>query len=94
MSLFLHQVAADHQRVHSGTEECAHGIGRRIHDGFAAQVERRVHDHGHAGALAEFIDQVPVQRIDFFFDRLRTRAAIHVRDRGNDARVSPASPDW
>jgi len=38
----------------------------RVHDGFTAQVEGRVHDDGHAGALAEFVDQAVVERIDSF----------------------------
>ena len=34
------------------------------------------------------------KRIDVFFHGLRPRAAVHVRDRGNDARVFRALPDW
>ena len=44
-------------------------------DGFATQVERGVHNDGHAGAFLELVKQLPVQRIDFSLDGLRARAA-------------------
>jgi len=46
--LIFDEEASDHQRVHAGAEKCPYRVGRRVHDGFAAQVERRVHDDGHA----------------------------------------------
>ena len=56
-----------------------------MHDGFAAKIEGSVHDDGNSGAFAEFVDEAIVKRIDFFFDGLRTGAAIDVSDRRNHA---------
>src|ERR1700747_76559 len=56
---FLHQKTADDQCIHARAKECAHRVCWRVHDGFAAQIERRVHDHRHSGALFEFIQQTP-----------------------------------
>src|SRR5258707_5584318 len=83
--LFLHKETSEEQSVHARAEKRTDRVGGRVHDGFAAQVEGRVHDDGHAGALAEFIDQAVVERIDFFFDGLRARAAVHVSDGGDGA---------
>src|SRR5258708_2115161 len=82
---FFDQVASDHQRVHAGAETCADCVGRRVYDGFAAQIKRRVQNHGHARPLSEFIDQPPIKRIGLFLDGLRPRAAVHMRDRWNYA---------
>jgi len=64
------------------------GVGGSVNNGFTAEIERRVHDDGNAGALAKFIDEPPIERIDFLFDGLRTGAAVNVRDGGNDAAFS------
>ena len=82
--LLLHQKAAEDEGVHAGTKKGAEGIGGRVHDGFAAKIEGGVHDHGHAGALAEFIDEAVVERVNFLFDRLGTGAAVDVGDRRDD----------
>src|SRR5260370_7535788 len=82
---FLDEEASDHQRVHAGAEKGSYRIGRRVYDGFAAKIERRVHDDGHARAFSKFIDQPPVERIDLFLDSLRPRAAVYVRDGRNYA---------
>src|SRR5712664_5002012 len=82
---FLHKKAADDQRIHPGTEECAHRVGRRMHNGLATQIERGVHDYRDAGALFEFIQQTPVQRIYFFLHGLWPRATVDVRHRRNQA---------
>src|SRR5467141_2691315 len=82
---FFHEEASDHQGVHAGAEKCSNRVGRRVNDGFAAQIERRVHDYGHARALSEFIDQPPIERIDLFLDGLWPRAAVHMRDGWNYA---------
>ncbi len=84
-SSFFDEVASDRQRVHAGTKKCSYRVGRRVHDGFAAQIERGVQNDGYPGALSEFIDQPPIQRIDLFLDSLRPRAAVHVRDGRNYA---------
>ena len=39
LTLFFHEEATNHKRVHTGAEERAHRVGRRVHDGFAAQIE-------------------------------------------------------
>jgi len=62
---FFDEEASDHQRVHAELKN-VRIASSRVHDGFAAQIERRVHDDGHARALSEFIDQPPVERIDSF----------------------------
>src|SRR6266478_8818782 len=80
---FFDEVASDRQRIHTRTEKCPYCIRRRVYDGFAAQIKRRVHNDRHPGALSEFIDQPPIEQIDLFLDRLRPRAAVHVRDGRN-----------
>src|SRR6266446_2518593 len=82
---FFDEVASDCQRVHAGAEKCSYCVGRRVYDGFAAKIERRVQEDGHSCALSEFIDQPPIERIEFFLDGLRPRAAVHVRDGRNYA---------
>jgi hypothetical protein len=54
--LFLHQEAAQEERVHAGTEKGTDGVSGRMDNGFTAKVERSVHDHGNASTLAEFVD--------------------------------------
>src|SRR6266403_5390612 len=82
---FFDEKASDRQRVHARAEKCPYRIGRRVHDCFPAQIERSVHDNGHARAFSEFIDQPPVEWIDLFLDGLRPRASVHVRDGRNYA---------
>src|SRR6266436_5249037 len=82
---FLHKKAADRQSIHPGAEKCAYRVGRSVRDGFTAQVERGIHDDWDAGALFEFIQQTPVQRIYFFLHGLRARAAVNVCHRRNHA---------
>src|SRR5262249_22177441 len=54
-------------------------------DGFAAEIETRVHDDGNAGDFSEFVDEAIVERIDFTLDGLRAGAAVDVRNAGDDA---------
>src|SRR6266852_5718281 len=75
---FLHKKTAYDQRVHTRAEKGAHRIGRRVHDSFAAQIKGSVHDHWDSRAFFEFIQQTPVQRIDFLLHGLRTRAPVDV----------------
>src|SRR5208283_4707901 len=37
--LFLHQKVAQDESVHTGTEECADGVGGRVDDSLTAKVE-------------------------------------------------------
>src|SRR5208283_4393022 len=83
--LFRHKEAAENQDVHAGAEKGADGIRGRVDNGFTAKVERRVHDDWNAGALAKFVDEPPIERIDFLLDRLWAGATVNVRDGGNDA---------
>src|SRR6266446_5754577 len=82
---FFDEEASDCQRVHAGAEKCSYCVGRRVYDGFAAQIERSVQDDRYSCPFSKFIDQPPIQRIDFFLDRLRPRAAIHVSNGRNYA---------
>src|SRR5579863_1985912 len=75
---------ADHEGVHSRTEEGANGVCRRANNRFAAQIERRVHHYRNASALAKLPDHFPVKRIDGLFHGLRAGAAVHVSDGGAD----------
>src|SRR5208283_2044337 len=84
-TLFLHKNAAENQGVHAGTEKGADGVRGGVDNGFTPKVERRVHDDRNAGALAKFVDQPPIERIDFLLDGLRAGATVNVRDRWNDA---------
>src|SRR5262249_11349895 len=65
-------------------KEGANGVGWCVHDGFTAEIERSIHDDRYAGTLAEFVDEMVVERIDFLLDGLRAGAAINVRDGGDD----------
>jgi hypothetical protein len=86
--LFFHQIAAEDQRVHARTEKRADGVGGRMDDSLTAEVKGRIHDDGHAGTLAEFVDEAVVERIDFLLHGLRAGAAVHVGDGGDDAALS------
>src|SRR5258708_22595327 len=89
---FLDEEISDHQRVHAGAEKCSNRVGRRVYDCFAAKIERRVHDDGHARALPEFIDQPPVERIDLILYSLWPRSAVHSPHAWNYASFSLSHP--
>ena len=83
MTLF-DEVVAEHERIHVLAEETLQGLLRRVHDGLAADVERRVEQDRHPGLLAESRNQVVVERVLRPFDPLHASGAIHVvhgRDR-------------
>src|SRR5207249_1354604 len=84
-SSFLDQVTAHDEGIHSGTEESADGVGRRADNWLASQVEGCVHYHRHASALAELLNDAPIEWIYTFLHSLRSSTAIDVRDRWDDA---------
>jgi len=86
---FFDAEASDHQRIHAGTEKGLYRVGRGVHDRFTAQIEGRIHDDRYARAFSEFIDQSPVQRVDFSLHGLWSSASIHMRDRRNYASFFP-----
>src|SRR5690348_4062313 len=55
-SLF-HHVLSEDQHVDAAPAEGAVRLRRRVDDRLAFEVERGVEDHGHAGRLAERLDQ-------------------------------------
>jgi hypothetical protein len=48
---------------------------------FAAQIEKSVHDQRYARALAESNDQLPVERLDFFWACCTVLASNHQANR-------------
>src|SRR5580704_4345632 len=61
--LLLHDETPNHKRIHARSEKRPNRICRRAHDWLASQVERSVHHHRDASAVAEFANQPPVERI-------------------------------
>ena len=54
---------ADRQHIHIGAQEAVEGLRGRVDDGLVL-VERGIDQDGHAGELAEAVDQLPVERVD------------------------------
>src|SRR2546428_1890500 len=58
------QAIAEHEGVHPALAEGAEGLGRRVDNGLAPQIERRVEHDRHPGRVAECLYQPIVSRID------------------------------
>src|SRR5437763_907741 len=57
---FFDEEFPNNQPVHAGAEESANRLGWAMHNGFSAQIKRRIHDDRDAGALSELIDEPPI----------------------------------
>src|SRR5262245_34858521 len=62
-SRLAHDAIAQHEHVHLAAREGRVRLARSVDDGLAAEVERRIEHHRHAGGLAEFRDQVVVDGV-------------------------------
>src|SRR5580692_407453 len=82
---FFYKEGADNQRIHARAEESTHRVRRRVHDGFAAQIEGCIHEDRHAGAFVKFVDYAPVEGVDLFLHSLRPCASVNVSDGGDHA---------
>src|SRR5437879_1937880 len=77
---------AQHEHIHPACHERSERLLRRVDDGLAPKVERRVEEHGDPCHLSEALDQAVIALVDFRMHRLQPPGAIDVCD-GRDHRT-------
>src|SRR5262245_37377221 len=83
-SSLLHEMLSENQHVHAAPAEGAVGLGGRVDDRLALQIERGVQDSRHAGRLAERLDQPVVPRRRFLVYGLEAGGTVDVSDGRQD----------
>src|SRR5215475_15555576 len=78
----LDQVVPEDEEIHPAPAERAVGLGGRVDDRLALQVERCVEDDGDTGGLAEHLDEAMVARRGMLIDGLQAGGAVDVGDGG------------